>query len=131
MKIKNKITLVTVLTLTLTHPLFAQTGYIAPSGGGGADAGKIIKANIAKAEQNLAKCRGHLKEIEQINKNSQQILDNFDKVKYNARLENIRNDIVKFELELKNEKNPAKQSELNEIIKTIKKVDAQLRRRGV
>ncbi len=134
MKIRNNISLITVLTVISLTQCFSQgvSGYIAPSaGGGGQDAGKIIKANIVKSEQNLAKCKSYIREIDDINNKSKSILDNMNKNIYSARLVYIRKDIAQFEAELRNEKNPAKQAELKTMIKTIKEVDVELRRRGI
>jgi len=133
MKIRNNISLITVLTvISLTQCFGDIGGYIAPSAGGsGQDAGKIIKANIAKSEQNLAKCKTYLNEIKEIHQKSQYILNNMDAINYKSKLEYIKKDIISIEAELKSEKNPAQRAELQKIIKIIRKVEVEIRRRGI
>lgn len=132
MKIRNNIFLITVSTvISLTQCFGDSGGHIASSAGPNGEDARKIKANIAKSEQNLARCKSYIREIDDINNKSKSILDNMNKNIYSARLVYIRKDIAQFEAELRNEKNPAKQAELKTMIKTIKEVDVELRRRGI
>jgi septation ring formation regulator EzrA len=132
MKIRNNISLITVFTVIFVTQGFGKTsGAVANGeGSGGQNPKTIIKNNLTKSEQNIAKCKAYLKEIDKINQESKSILDNMDKQVHLTRLDLIRKDITSIEAELKSEKNPAQRAELQKMRKAIKEVDIELRRNG-
>jgi len=123
----------TILFLALTQSALADlstSGVYIPSKNSINNVQEQINQNIVETEQNIEACESHLKEIKKIHKKMQYKLENIEELMVKSRLELIRKDLKKYELELKKEIDETKKQELREIIDAVKAVSQEIKKDG-
>lgn len=130
----TKIKLTTMLFLALSQSVLADSntsGMYIPTQPNTSNIQEEINQNISETEANVLACEVHLTEINKIHEQIKYKLSHFEELVVKSRLKSIRQDLKKYELELKQEMDEAKRQELREILNAIKEVNREITKDGL